>query len=94
MSKVTISESVKDSIVKPILQDIENGVKIYQTRSGGVAMIFTTHAKGEFAEWLGAYYTGTTEDGEWIPCRWHKDGTFPSLNEDLLESGLDLVLPR
>ena len=56
------------------------------TRAGGDAVVFSMESGGSYP-WIGAYFTGE----EWVPCKWDATGRFPSINETLTNSMLDLV---
>jgi hypothetical protein len=61
--------------------------KVTLTRYGNVAIICTDQAGDEYPL-LGFYWDNT----QWVSCRWDKDGFFPSINEKVRKTGLDLVL--
>lgn len=61
--------------------------KLYSTRSGLPAMVFTEKGTGHWPL-LGVYHNGE----EWIPTKWMEDGRYPSINEKVLKSGLDLII--
>ena len=61
--------------------------KLYSTRSGMPAMVLNEKGGG-FWPLVGVYHNGV----EWIPTKWMEDGKYPSINEKVLKSGLDLVI--
>ena len=75
-------------ICKDVLGDLENNkFKVFLTRSGSIAIIFTHNAGGQLPL-LGAYYSGE----EWYPAKWMANGCFPSINESLTQTDLDLLM--
>lgn len=61
--------------------------KLYSTRAGLPAMILSEKGAGHWPL-VGVYHNGA----EWIPTKWMEDGTYPSINEKVLKSGLDLII--
>ena len=89
--RLTLDQTHIENICHPFFNDIqENKFQVFLTHGGNVAVVLNRKAGGE-ASMLGAYYTGTNEtNGEWIATKWAKDGTYPSINEKLRSTKLDL----
>lgn len=63
-------------------------MKVYISRNGTPCVIFSSHTGGDHPL-LGAWYDGVES---WHPCKWTADGLFPSINESVSHSALDLIM--
>lgn len=85
---LTQNHDTIQSICNKFFENSSGLPKVVFTKGHNIVII-TSMTAGSNQPLLGAYYTSDSiEDGEWIPSRWHSNGSY-SLNRAGL---LDLVL--
>lgn len=83
MSHFALSdETIKEATNAFVNQQIEFRV----SRNGTLCVIFTKNAGGVYPV-LGAWYDGKEA---WHPAAWLETGVYPSINEKMIHTGLDL----
>lgn len=90
-----LDQSQIESVCYPFFNDIhENKFQVYMTVGGNIAIVLNRTGGGK-APIVGVYFTGSSlENGEWIACKWSEDGTFPSINDKMRSTKLDLKIPK
>lgn len=93
--KIKLSQTQIEDICFPFFNDIqENKFQVYLTYGGNVAVVLNRRGGGN-APLVGAYYTSdSTSEGEWISCKWMADGSYPSINDHLKNTKLDLRMSQ
>lgn len=66
---------------------VHNPPMVVKTRGGSFAIIFTMHSGGS-CPIMGAWWSGE----EWVPAKWLKNGRYPSINEKIKTTKLDLMI--
>jgi len=87
-TKLKQSHDTIQSICNKFFESTSQLPQVVFTKGHNIVII-TSMSAGGTQPLLGAYYTSdSVTDGEWIPCRWHANGSY-SLDRAGL---LDLVL--
>lgn len=84
--KVKFSKEQIVQLCNPIFEDLKECGCIF-TRSGMPVIVFSPNGGGNFPI-VGMYWNNE----EWIPTKWMADGRYPSINEKLVVTDLDLDL--
>lgn len=87
MQTVQWTQEQIHNLVTPIFEDVKTTFGVVFTRAGIPVILVTKIAGGEFPI-MGMWWNGHS----WQPARWLADGRYPSINEKVLKTDLDLLL--